>query len=65
MKIRPFGSGEGGSVSLVILAILFLVAALVMGNSRPLFQLNRELRLIEKEQLKKYPGTNSNVLISQ
>lgn len=43
---------ERGSATLVVLVLLFLMAALALGNNRTLRQLHQELNLIEQRQLR-------------
>ena len=49
---------ERGSATLVVFILLIIVLAFIAANSVTLHHLSRELRLIEREQLKKY-GTNA------
>jgi len=48
-----FRTGERGSATLVVLALLFIMAALALGNNRTLHQLHQELDLLEQDQLRK------------
>ncbi len=45
-------AGERGSATLVVLALLFIMAALALGNNRTLHQLHQELDLVEQHQLR-------------
>jgi hypothetical protein len=47
-----FRAGERGSAVLVVLALLFIMAALALGNNRTLHQLHQELDLLEQHQLR-------------
>ena len=49
---------ERGSATLVVFILLTIMVALVAANSVTLHRLRGELRLIEREQLKRY-GTNA------
>ena len=49
---------ERGSATLVVFILLTIMVALLVANSVTLHHLRGELRLIEREQLKKY-GTNA------
>ena len=49
---------ERGSATLVVFILLIIMVALIAANSVTLYHLRRELRLIERVQLKKY-GTNA------
>ena len=48
---------ERGSATLVVFILLTVMVALIAANSVTLHRLRGELRLIEREQLKRY-GTN-------
>ena len=50
--------GERGSATLVVFILLTIMVTLLVANSVTLHHLRGELRLIEREQLKKY-GTNA------
>ncbi len=52
MRIARQLSRERGSATLVVLVLLFLMAALALGNNRALRQLHQELNLIEQRQLR-------------
>ncbi|MCL4177597.1 MAG: hypothetical protein KJ072_07595 [Verrucomicrobia bacterium] len=52
MRIEPQPPRERGSATLVVLVLLFLMAALALGNNRTLRQLHQELNLIEQRQLR-------------
>src|ERR1051325_5111490 len=48
---------QRGSAVFIVLALLAIVAAIVVANTRTLHHLKAELRLIDQEQQKKYePG---------
>jgi type II secretory pathway component PulL len=49
---------ERGSATLVVFILLTIMVAFIVANSVTLHHLRGELRLIEREQLKKY-GTNA------
>lgn len=66
MRIRPLecvprhapgpARARGGYVaSVIMLALVALFAALLLGISRTVAALDRELRLVEQRQLEKYP----------
>jgi hypothetical protein len=50
--VGRFRAGERGSAVLVVLALLFLMAAMALGNNRTLHQLHQELDLLEQHQLR-------------
>jgi hypothetical protein len=52
MKIGRRRRRERGSATLVVFALLLIMAALALGNQRTLHQLHQELDLIERHQLK-------------
>lgn len=55
-------AGERGLAILVVMAILAILLALVMSNSRTLFLLKRELRQVEQQQLKRlHPRATNQV----
>jgi hypothetical protein len=45
---------ERGFASVIVLTLLFVLAALVMANGRVVSGLRQELRILEKLQLQKY-----------
>jgi len=55
-------STERGSATMVVFILLTIMVALIAANSVTLHHLRGELRLIEREQLKKY-GTNAPVAL--
>jgi hypothetical protein len=68
MKIQPkhfIGRGpdaakrsEGGMVTVVFIALLAIMLVLVTVESRALFQLHREVKLLEQQQLKRLNPPN-------
>jgi hypothetical protein len=46
-------SGEGGSVTVIFIALLAVMMILVTAEGRALFQLHREVKLLEQQQLKR------------
>jgi hypothetical protein len=70
MKIQPdnFDRGlaapkrsEGGMATVVFIALLAIMLILVTAESRALFQLHREVKFLERQQLKRLnpPATNT------
>ena len=50
---------ECGSATFIVFALLSAMAVFIIANTIALHRLERELRLVEKQQLKQYPtGTN-------
>ncbi len=52
---QPRG-GEHGFATVIVLALLFVMIALILGNSRVIHALAQELRQVESRQLQKYGG---------
>ena len=50
----PLAHRERGAAVLVVLAVLALITVYVVANSRVLFHLKADLKLIEQQQLKKF-----------
>lgn len=46
---------RGFAASVIVLALVAVMAALLLGISRTVAALDRELRLVEQRQLEKYP----------
>ena len=53
--------GEDGMATVVFIALLAIMLILVTAESRALFNLHREVKLLEKQQLKRLnpPATNT------
>jgi hypothetical protein len=53
--------GEDGMATLIFITLLAIMLILVTAESRALFNLHREVRLLEKQQLKRLnpPATNT------
>ena len=61
MKIRmPNSTRSRGSAVIVVLVLLFMMAALVSANSLALHRLKQSLRSIEHRELKQYHITNAS-----
>jgi len=52
--------GEGGSATVVFIALLAIMMILVMANSKSLFLLHREVQLLEKQQIKRLDASQTN-----
>ena len=64
MKLRPHNKSAGrrhqrGSATLIVFALLGCMAIFIMANAITLHRLDRELRLIEKQQLRHYPAATN------
>jgi hypothetical protein len=58
--------GEGGSVTVIFIALLAVMMILVTAEGRALFQLHREVKLLEQQQLKRLNNWQTNsVAVSQ
>jgi hypothetical protein len=44
---------EGGSISLIFIVLLTIMMILVMAESRALFNLHREVKFLEQQQVKR------------
>jgi hypothetical protein len=51
---RPYRRGERGSATILVLALLAIMAVFLTSNQRVLHNLKREVRLVEEKQLKKF-----------
>ena len=51
---------QRGAAMLVVLGVLTIMAMLVVGNSRVLYSLDEDLRLIEKKQIKKLEASQAH-----
>lgn len=52
---RPAPAGQRGfAASVIVLALVAVMAALLLSTSRTVAALDRELRLVEQRQLRKY-----------
>lgn len=51
---RPYRRREGGSATILVLALLAIMAVFLTSNQRVLHSLKREVRLVEEKQLKKF-----------
>jgi hypothetical protein len=61
MKIQRKHSDERGLATVVFIALLAIMLILVTAESRALFQLHREVKFLERQQLKRLnpPTTNT------
>lgn len=69
MKItKPFGGlvapkhSEGGSITLVFVVLLTIMMILVTAEVRALNNLHREVKFLEKQQIKRLNGSPTNVI---
>lgn len=69
MKItKPFGGliapkrSEGGSITLVFVILLTIMMILVTAEVRALHNLHREVKFLEKQQVKRLNGSQTNAI---
>lgn len=63
MKIprrKIIGRNESGMATLVFIMLLAIMMILVMVESRALFRLHREVKLLEQQQTKRLDATQTN-----
>jgi hypothetical protein len=53
---------EGGSITFVFIALLSIMMILVTAESRALYQLHREVKFLEQQQIKRLNGPQTNVV---
>jgi hypothetical protein len=60
MKIQRQHFGEQGMATVVFIALLAIMMILITAESRALFHLHREVKLLEQQQIKRLnaPATN-------
>jgi len=54
---------EGGSATVVFIALLAIMMILVMANTKSLFLLHREVQLLEKQQIKRLDASQTNFVV--
>ena len=54
---------EGGSATVVFIALLAIMAMLVTVNGKALFRLHREVKFMEQQQIKRLNASQTNVVI--
>jgi hypothetical protein len=65
MKIQrqPFvRSHERGMATVLFIALLAIMLMLVMAESRSLFQLHREVKLLQQQQIKRLNASSTNTI---
>ena len=65
MKIQQtqFNRGsESGVATVMFIALLLIMMILVTAESRALFQLHREVKLLEQQQIKRLDGSHTNLI---
>jgi hypothetical protein len=71
MKIKLQNSGdrltvrqrrEGGMATVLFIALLAIMMVLVTVESRSLFRLHREVKLLEQQQIKRLNGPQTNAV---
>lgn len=68
--IRPSASGlvapkrsEGGSATIVFIALLAIMVILVTVNGKALFRLHREVKFLEQQQIKRLNASQTNAVV--
>jgi hypothetical protein len=61
MKIKPDNS-ERGMATVIFIALLAIMLVLVTAESRALFRLHREVKLLEQQQIKRLNGPQTNIV---
>jgi len=54
------GRGEGGSITVVFIALLAIMMILVTAESRALIHLRREVKFLEQQQIQRLNGPQTN-----
>lgn len=57
---NPARAGEGGSATVIFIALLAIMMILVMANTKSLFLLHREVQSLEKQQIKRLDASQTN-----
>lgn len=63
-QTNPSRHNEHGMVTLVFIALLAIMLLLVMANGKSLFQLHREIKLLEQQQIKRLNASQTNSVIA-
>jgi len=65
IRVHPWLTSrpQNGSAVLVILVFLSIIAILIVSNSKTLYGLDKNIRLIEQQQLKKYGVSVTNTAV--
>ena len=61
-RVAPKRS-EGGSATIVFIALLAIMVILVTVNGKALFRLHREVRFIEQQQIKRINASQTNAVV--
>ncbi|MBW8864244.1 MAG: hypothetical protein JF609_04845 [Verrucomicrobia bacterium] len=59
---HPGRRNEQGLVTLIFIILLAIMMILVMAESRALYHLNREVKFMEQQQLKRWSGSPANTI---
>lgn len=57
--------GENGSITMVFIILLAIMMILVTAESRALFNLHREVKLMEQQQIKRLNSSPTNVVAAK
>ena len=55
-RIRPRRRRQSGSAVIIVMALLAIILIYVAGNLRTLNSLDRELKLLERQQIRRLPA---------
>ena len=61
-RVAPKRS-EGGSATIVFIALLAVMVILVTVNGKALFRLHHEVRFIEQQQIKRLNASQTNMVV--
>jgi Tfp pilus assembly protein FimT len=59
---QPVRRREGGSATVIFIALLAIMTLLLMANSRALIHLRREIQLLDKHQVKRLETSQTNAV---
>jgi hypothetical protein len=62
MKIQRKKFGEQGMATVIFIALLAIMMILVTAESRALFTLHREVKFLERQQIKRLDATTTNTV---
>jgi hypothetical protein len=56
--------GERGSITVIFIVLLAIMMILVTAESRALFQLHREVKFLEQQQIKRLNASTTNTIVT-
>jgi hypothetical protein len=63
-RINSARENEHGMVTFIFIALLAIMLLLVMANGKSLFQLHREIKLLEQQQIKRLNASQTNSVVA-